>query len=198
MIFRKYFTRFQKPSFFRRTSIRSTGFSCKTALFYAIAFILSLQATFTFARSEQEIKAAYLYNFIKFINWPKPLNNPAINLCILGDDPLNENLKHLDQRPIHGTPIHTIHLKRLPLLSSCHIVFIGRSETQFVDEIFTTLGQDPVLTVSTIDKFASLGGTIGFITLGNVVRFNINLKHAQYANLTISSKLLELANDVVK
>ena len=139
-----------------------------------------------------------MYNFIKFISWPNFTNKQTFNLCILGEDPLNQKLKQLHQRPIHGSPLQILKLSRLDSPTQCSVVFIGHSEERFLDDIFASLRLAPVLTVSTIDDFATLGGTIGFITLGNVVRFDINLKHAQHANLTISSKLLELANKVVK
>jgi len=175
------------------------SYFCKTLLPTLLFGLLLLsQASPSAAQPEQDIKAAYLYNFIKFITWPEFTSEQTFNLCILGEDPLNSTLKRLDQRLVHGASLKIQNISSLSPASQCRVIFIGHSEERGLDGIFSFLGQSPVLTVSTIDDFASQGGTIGFVTLGNRVRFNINLKHAQQAKLTISSKLLELANKVVK
>jgi len=167
-----------------------------------------MQANFCHSKSVFDVKAAYLYNFIKFISWPSiesasttdnQINKASVfNLCLLGEDPSYKKLSLLDKRPIHG---HTLTIKSIPKFSpsdDCKVLYIGASEERFLNNILPRIHSTPILTLSSIPNFANLGGTIGFITLGNVVRFNINLKQAEATQLSISSKLLELANKVVR
>tara|TARA_R110001592_G_scaffold175308_1_gene414320 strand:- start:1759 stop:2310 length:552 start_codon:yes stop_codon:yes gene_type:complete len=165
-----------------------------------IASLLSipifLNASTGFAKTEQDIKAAYLYNFMKFITWPIDEHQNQFNLCVIGDDPVTEKLKMLDSRPIHKQSLHVEHFYTLNSDTTCHVVFIGESEKKFTEKIINFYANTPTLTVSSMEGFVHKGGMIGFITLGNIIRFDINLKQAKETQLSISSKLLELANQV--
>lgn len=157
---------------------------------------LILHASTGFAKTEQDIKAAYLYNFIKFIAWPGIESQTEFNLCVIGDDPANEKLKALDSRPIHQLNLHVEHFYTPTNNTKCNVVFVGESESKFIDRIIQFYSHTPTLTVSSMEGFVHKGGMIGFITLGNIIRFDINLKQAKQTQLSISSKLLELANQV--
>jgi hypothetical protein len=159
-------------------------------------FPLILHASIGFAKTEQDIKAAYLYNFIKFIVWPSLDDQAEFNLCVIGDDPVNEKLKLLESRPIHELNLHVEHFYTPKPNKRCHVVFVGESEAKFIDKIIEFYSHTPTLTVSSTENFIHKGGMIGFITLGNIIRFDINLKQAKETQLSISSKLLELANQV--
>tara|TARA_R110001592_G_scaffold324870_3_gene604656 strand:+ start:62091 stop:62642 length:552 start_codon:yes stop_codon:yes gene_type:complete len=169
----------------------------KTLLTVAILLSpLLLHATTGFAKTEEDIKAAYLYNLMKFIAWPSIENQNEFNLCVIGDDPVNEKLIMLESRPIHKLNIHVEHFYTLNSETKCDVVFIGESERKFTDKIIQFYARTPTLTVSSMEGFVRKGGMIGFITLGNIIRFDINLKQAKETQLSISSKLLELANQV--
>ena len=157
---------------------------------------LFLHASTGFAKTEQDIKAAYLYNFIKFIAWPNDENQSEFNLCVIGDDPLNEKLKMLDSRPVQKLSLHVEHFYSLNADTTCHAVFVGESEKKFIEKIIEFYSHTPTLTISSMEDFIHKGGMIGFINLGNIIRFDINLKQARDTQLSISSKLLELANQV--
>ncbi|MFT6029333.1 MAG: hypothetical protein ACI8O8_001069 [Oleiphilaceae bacterium] len=157
---------------------------------------LILQASTGFAKTEQDIKAAYLYNFMKFIAWPSIETKSEFNLCVIGDDPLNEKLVMLDTRPIHELNLHVEHFYTPNENTKCDVVFIGESESKFIDNIIEFYSHTPTLTVSSMEDFVHKGGMIGFINHGNIIRFDINLKQAKDTQLSISSKLLELANQV--
>lgn len=159
-------------------------------------FPLILHASIGFAKTEQDIKAAYLYNFIKFITWPDLELQTDFNLCVIGDDPINEKLKMLDSRPIHKLNLHVEHFYTPNNKTNCHVVFVGESETKFIDKILKFYSHTPTLTISSAENFVHKGGMIGFVSLGNIIRFDINLKQAKETQLSISSKLLELANQV--
>lgn len=167
-----------------------------------LAFIfclpLYLFSSLSSAKTVQDIKAAYLYNFIKFISWPEANDQTEFNLCVLGDDPLNEKLKMLDARPIRQQSLHVKHITSMKTDTNCQVLFVGESEKKFIDNIVQHYSERSTLTVSSVDDFVVRGGMIGFITLGNIIRFDINLKQARQTHLSISSKLLELANRVEK
>tara|TARA_R110000850_G_scaffold168440_1_gene293432 strand:- start:1424 stop:1978 length:555 start_codon:yes stop_codon:yes gene_type:complete len=179
-------------SFFRKR-IRPKALSVASAFIW-LPFIF--HASMGFAKTEQDIKAAYLYNFMKFVAWPGIEDQTEFNLCIIGDDPANEKLKMLDSRPIHQLSLHVEQFYTPSPNKRCHVVFVGESETKFLDKIIQFYSHTPTLTVSSTEGFIHRGGMIGFISLGNIIRFDINLKQAKNAQLSISSKLLELANQV--
>jgi len=162
----------------------------------ALCLPLLLHASTGFAKTEQDIKVAYLFNFMKFITWPSYENIDSFNLCILGEDPVNEKLKKLKGRPINNQKLEVIELIKPDANYQCHVVFVGESEKKFTRDIVDFYSHTPTLTVSSMENFTNNGGMIGFITLGNIIRFNINLKQARQTQLSISSKLLELANQV--
>jgi hypothetical protein len=165
-------------------------------LLSAIFIPLLLHASTGFAKTEQDIKVAYLFNFIKFIAWPESLDAGPFNLCILGSDPVNEKLRQLQGRKIsQELTLEVLYLSK-PDHHHCHVVFVGESEKKFIHDIVAFYSHTPTLTVSSMENFTNYGGMIGFITLGNIIRFNINLKQARETQLSISSKLLELANQV--
>lgn len=157
-----------------------------------------LYTPYSYAKTEQDIKAAYLFNFLKFINWPNDDIESGHRLCVLGKDSLNDKLKLLNQRSIRGKQLEVIAISDSKHTDVCSILFIGVSEAKLLENIFSSAHTNATLTISSIENFAELGGVIGFVKLGNVVRFEINLKQADQMQLSISSKLLELANKVVK
>lgn len=160
------------------------------------------------ARSESEIKAFYLYNFIKFVTWPDEPTTADIKICIAGDNPFSAMTEKLSSREVRNRQI-TVQSENLSSsnysgtssedsadYSGCSVLFLGASEANFYTELLDDLGNSSVLTISDIDGFVDNGGMIGFIKVGNVVRFDINLKKARQAELNMSAKLLELANRV--
>ncbi|WLQ15597.1 YfiR family protein [Hahella aquimaris] len=151
-----------------------------------------------YARSEYEIKAAYLYNFIKFVTWTDTeATASTIDICVYGEDPFKEILHPLKSLTAHGKPINLLYPAKPADAAVCEVLFISREERRQLPTILSQAGQN-VLTVSDMKDFASSGGMIGFVTVGNVIRFEINLSSAREAGLDISSKLLELALDVIK
>lgn len=164
------------------------------ALIFWLPFILFSAPSS--AKTIQEIKAVYLYNFIKFISWPASENQTEFNLCIIGDDPVNEKLLSLNSRPVQNFNLHVAQITQANDENNCQVIFIGESEKKFVSNILSFYAEKPTLTISSVEDFVTKGGIIGFITLGNIIRFDINLKQARETQLSISSKLLELANRV--
>ncbi len=151
-----------------------------------------------YARSEYEIKAAYLYNFIKFVSWTSQSVEAAgeINVCILGKDPFQELIDPINGKKIQGKPIKLFKFESMKVAPSCTVIFISSSERKGFENILMTPALEHALTVSDIEDFAKSGGMIGFVQVGNVIRFEINLDSARKSGVDISSKLLELAQEV--
>ena len=150
--------------------------------------------------NEYEVKAAFLYNFAKFVEWPSnesaDPNSPMI-IGILGRDPFGGEIdRAIEGKSVNG---HRLTIKRFSTLQAydhCHILFVSSSEKGNLARILATVANHSVLTVSETDRFAHIGGIINFITIENRVRFEINQDAAGRAGLKISSKLLSLARAV--
>jgi len=151
----------------------------------------------TLGPREYQIKAAFLYNFAKFIEWPPeafPSTNTAINLCILGEDPFGDDLEQTVQdKVINGRAMVVQRLKGVQGLKGCHVLFVSASEQKRVSQILESLKGQSVLTVSEMERFAAIGGMINFTLQENKVRFEINVDVTERAGLKVSSKLLKLA-----
>lgn len=182
------------PKFFIRLPKRKHPLLFEIVLIMCLPFFL--HASTGFAKTEQDIKVAYLFNFIKFIAWPSFEAEQSFQLCVIGSDPVNDKILQLNGRPIHNLSLQVNYLAKPDENILCHVVFVGDSEKKFVRDIVQFYADTPTLTVSSAENFVTHGGMIGFITLGNIIRFNINLKQAKATQLSISSKLLELANQV--
>jgi len=147
--------------------------------------------------SEYQLKAAFLFNFAKFVEWPAEAfrkRDSALVIGVLGDNPFDSDLERTVQnKTINGHPFTVRQLKALPEVKSCHILFISKSERRRLPEIMTALDAANVLTVSEVDHFLQAGGMVNFVMEGNKVRFEINDEAAKRASLRISSKLLNLA-----
>jgi hypothetical protein len=153
----------------------------------------------TAAATEYEVKAAYLLNFARYVEWPADVlpATSALDIVIVGDDPFGRSLEAaLQGKTVNGHSVRLRHLHWDAVLSSYQIVFISTSEEAHLDQILRYLGHSSVLTVSDIDRFSLRGGVIELVMVGNRVRFDINREPAIAARLGISSKLLTVARAV--
>ena len=140
---------------------------------------------------EYEIKAAYLYNFIKYVDWPS--YGDTISIGVLGSDPFGPALAPLNGKTVKGRRLVIKHLDSVRDAQQCQIIFVSSSERQRLQEIFESLRSARVLTVGETQGFADGGGIINFIEENNRVRFEINAEAARRTGLNISSELLKLA-----
>ncbi len=149
---------------------------------------------------EYDIKAAYVYNFAKFTEWPadafaKP-NSPFV-IGIVGKDPFGPMIdKAFESRNVSGRPFIIKRLKWDQDIKGCHVLFVSSSESSKIGQMGDLLKGAPVLTVGETSGFAQRGGVINFFVEEEKVKFEINLDAAKRANLTISTKLLSLAKIV--
>lgn len=178
---------------------RRNGHKRRQAGLFLTAVLLAAAAS-EGALGEYEVKAAFLFNFGKFIEWPKDsfqARDPVFVIGVLGTDPFGGVLDQISQGGIiRGKPVRIRRFNTLRDLNRCHVLFISRSESASLSEIVSTLGRDPVLTVGDSEGFLRSGGAIGLFLAEGKVRFAINLKATERAGLTVSSKLLRLASSV--
>lgn len=147
--------------------------------------------------TEYQVKAAYLYNFGKFIRWPAAGKNDSFAICVLGHDPFGPTLDAtLAGETIDGRKVVATRLSRAQDAAECRILFISASEAARLNEILAGLGKAGVLTVSDMPQFTERGGMIQFVLEGDRVRFEVNLAAAQRAGLSPSSELLKVATSV--
>lgn len=147
-----------------------------------------------------DVKAAYLYNFGKFVEWPAKVtsgNNESFTICVLGKDPFGASLDAtIAGEAIDGKSVLAKRISKPQEALNCRVLFISSSEDAQLKDILATLERTSVLTVSDMSQFTRRGGMIQFVDEANRVRFEVNLTVAERAGLTLSSQLLKVAISV--
>ncbi len=146
---------------------------------------------------EYQVKAAFLYNFTKFVEWPqdtfKTYKDP-IQVCVLGPNPFGSSLEDLIRgKSVEGRAFALRQVSDAREASACQILFVSSASLSHFRSILGKLKPAGILTVGEAEGFASAGGIINFTLEGCHVRFEINVDAAEHAQLRISSKLLGLA-----
>jgi YfiR/HmsC-like len=149
---------------------------------------------------EYLIKAAYLYKFALFVDWPADAfasRQAPITIGIIGTDPFDTALdRTVQNKRINDRPVVARRLQWNQDLRQCHILFVSASEASRTDEIVARLQGLPVLIVGETPEFAQRVGSIGFAIDQNKVKLEVNLEHAKRARLNISANLLRVARIV--
>lgn len=157
-------------------------------------------AVFGAAASEYAVKAAYLYNFGRFVDWPPNASGSQSNeftICVLGRDPFGSALDEtIAGEKINNKSVAARRISKAADASGCRILFISSSEDKRLKETLSTVSPLGVLTVSDMPEFVERGGMVQFVVEANRVRFAINLAAAQQAGLSLSSELLKVATAV--
>ena len=146
------------------------------------------------------MKAAFLFHFAQFIDWPpEALQNEKspLTLCVFGHDPFGRALDEVLQgKTINGREFLVRRTNDLAALKSCHLVFVSDSENKRFPEIIKNLRGASALVVGESEGFAENGGAIQFFLDDKKLRFSVNVDALQRARLKVSSKLLALAKIV--
>ena len=150
---------------------------------------------------EYQVKAVFLYNFAQFAEWPpnsfETKDSPVV-ICTLGNNPFGDFLKDtVRNEVVRGRPLKVEHHQRVEEIKTCHILYIGQSEADRLEQDLNVLKGKPVLTVSDIESAAVRGLMIRLVTQSNKIRIRVNLEEAKAAGLNLSSKLLRAA-DIVR
>ncbi len=152
------------------------------------------------APTEYQVKAVFVYNFSRFVEWPPQAftapNEPFV-IGILGSDPFGARLDEAVRgEQIDQHPLVVRRFRNLGEISDCRILYVDRSASAEVQQVLAALDHRSTLTVSDLDGAAERGVMIQFTTQNNRIRLRINVESARAAGLTISSKLLRSADIV--
>jgi hypothetical protein len=149
--------------------------------------------------NEYQVKAAFLFNFAKFVEWPADAfdgpDAPFI-LGVLGDNPFGSALGRIKGKTANGRKLLVYHFKEVDDINECHILFVSASEKEHLAKIFKALKHANILLVGDMENFAGQGGMINFIVKDQKIGFEINVDAVGSGNLIVSSKLLSLAKIV--
>jgi hypothetical protein len=149
------------------------------------------------AGREADIKAGFLYNFARFIEWPQDaFNGPSdpLRIELIGRDPFDGRLDQIVAgKIVNNRPIRVIYSLSGDAPPSGHIVVVSVSETKRLTRLLEACGRKPIVTVSDIDGFVGSGGMIGFVTDNQRIRFAISNTTAEQRRLRVDSRMLSLA-----
>jgi uncharacterized protein DUF4154 len=152
--------------------------------------------------SEYQVKAAFLYNFAKFVEWPSSSFSDAstpLRICIFGQDPFGQELQNIaNEKIVNGRKLSVSQVADLQTAKACQILFIASSEKAQLKQVLESLRGSGALTVGDIKGFVEAGGMINFVLENQRVRFEVNRKAAEQAGLKVSSKLLNIAKSVIE
>lgn len=168
---------------------------------------------------EYQVKAAFLYNFIQFVDWPEEKladGGEPIIIGIIGEDPFGDAFEPIKDKKVKGRGVVIKRFKsfeqlkkstekdktksdqEIETLTKCHLLFICSSERKNLKEIINTVKDHSVLTVGEMEGFLEDGGIINWFVEERKIRFEVNVSAAQQARLEIRSKLLRLAKRIVE
>jgi len=152
--------------------------------------------------TDYDVKAAYLYNFGRFVEWPGKVaaaQGGLFTVCVLGQDPFGRSLDAaLAGETVDGKTVVAKRISSPEESGNCQILFLSLTEDSRLSTIIADLDKKAVLTVSDMRQFTQRGGMIQFVLEGKRVRFEVNLTATQHAGLTLSSELLKVATTVRK
>ena len=150
---------------------------------------------------EYQLKAAFLYNFAKFVEWPGQTsadNGNGFVLCLLGKDPFGTALDTIEGKLVKGRPIQILAIAGGQSVSDCDMAFVGADDARRVSELLEPMQGLAILTIGEAENFTERGGMIRLLIESNKVRFDINNQAANDHGLRISSQLLKLAKHVIR
>ena len=164
------------------------------SLFAVMCNVLTTQVQAQ-AANEYQVKAAFIYNFAKFVDWPGDAfgEGGVLVVGVVGDDPFGRTLDQLQGNTANGRRLRIKRLRWDEDLRSCQILFISNSERRHLGKIMDSIRGTSVLTIGEMPQFNQAGGIIKFVIQDDKVRFEINAGAAGQARLRISSKLLALS-----
>lgn len=153
----------------------------------------------TGAPAEYELKAAFIYNFAKYVDWPPesfPSKDSPVTLCIVGRDPFGGGFAAIEARQVHGRPLRVRRSVSVEDIGACNIAFVSDSAERRYAAVLKALASLPILTISDIEGFAEAGGAVGLFMGDGRLQFDANFATLQRANLKASSQALKLARTV--
>lgn len=173
----------------------------RLALLAALCLALPSWAQTQIQATDVQVKAAFLYKFGAYVEWPpKAFAEPgtAFTIGVLGADAVAQELEQISAgRTVHGRPVAVRRLKRGDSLAGMHVLFVGQAQAARLEEILTSARAQPLLVVTDAADGLPDGSIINFVPVENKLRFDIAVATAERMQLRISSRLLAVARKVV-
>lgn len=152
--------------------------------------------------AEEEVRAAFLYNFTKFVEWPAPSGQKAgepFRMCVVADADFTRVVDTIIRgESVLGRPLVLVTPTSADVARTCHLLYVSKRERDRVARLVAAVRDLPVLTVSDAPRFLDNGGAIQFVLDNRRVRFDISLVAADRARLRVSSNLLRVARNIVE
>jgi hypothetical protein len=171
----------------------------KSLTVLAAAFLLSTSIGRAQDVTESSLKAAFIYSFAKFTEWPQDVlpSTATFSACVLGDGPIRDALERIVKgRLLLGRGISVSQVQLDGKLRSCHLLYVSGVTPAQITAIVAAVRGAPVLTISDVDDFVRQGGIAQMFVESGKMRFDLNLEVARRSRLDLSSRLLILAMHV--
>lgn len=157
-----------------------------------ISFVIPRYA-YAVKPTNDQVKAIFIYKFIKFVIWPQNVRGDTYTIGVLGKGQVSDQLKFIEGWDLEGKKIIIKYFDSVDSVEFCHVLFISPEKSSKIKTVLTKLHYPPILTVGETKEFSNNGGIIEFYSVGNNVRFAINQKKAEESGLVISSLLIDIA-----
>jgi hypothetical protein len=159
------------------------------------AFVMAIPASFGEVTTEAQLKAAYLVNFLKYVEWPG--TRTTVNLCLFGRDSLGPQLAAYEGRQIGGRELRIRKVSSPEQIADCHELFIPDTEEARFAAVIRWVDKQPILTVSDAETFTREGGAIALIRGEGRLQFDVNAEVLARAGLHANPQMLRLARQVI-
>ena len=147
--------------------------------------------------SENQAKAAFVFNVVRYVNWPPP-NGDTVLIGILGKGPLSREWQNISGKSLGNRKLRVIKSNDIDEMLECQLVVIEENSPHKLSRILQLLRHYPILTIGDSPAFIKSGGSLNISLLNNRISFSVNLAQARASGLVISSSFLKLATTVVK
>ncbi|MFC1726317.1 YfiR family protein [candidate division KSB1 bacterium] len=148
-------------------------------------------------KNPDNIKAAFIYNFSKYVSWPGTDNSETFNIGVIGENRLFPLLESIAEGKLaNKKKILVKQFKNTEEIKDCHILLISQSENENLENILKRVGNKSTLTVGDTEKYAEKGVVINFVIMSEKIKIELNMEAAERAGLKISSQLQKLAIQV--
>jgi len=168
-----------------------------TAWCLGLALIAFAPAALSDDLPEYRLKAAFLYNFALFTEWPADVG-ATLNLCVYGRDPFGEEIDALQGKAVGDRRVQVRRITSVEALSACQVVFIADSSRDGIARVLSSLRGATVLTIADVPGAAQQGVALNMSVVNDKITFEANLTAARAANVKLSSRLLSLATEVLQ
>jgi len=149
---------------------------------------------------EYAVKAAYIFNVLRFIDWPEspvsPAANQEINVCLLGNNQIEQYLRPIESKKIGDTAIKLMRIDSAAQTTNCHLVFIANASKTLSTQTINNTRNKPIITIGNNLEFTQKGGLLAFYIVDNKVRLSLNKNTLDHSTLKASALLLEVCDIV--